>query len=128
MTVPRILLLSLVLVAYVGSALYGFRITLLARERTATVATPETPTTPVDVVTTEVEQEPVNDKPLAHETRTQAKQVASNKVVARPRDKESDPTREAIKSFQNTAELLTARLGSDVVAQLDLERSNESER
>jgi hypothetical protein len=115
----RTLLLSLLLAGYVGAAVYQIHLILLARQRMVeTAAASEKPTTSIDVVAPELKPEPVNSKPLAAQTGSlKKKHVVGDKVVERRvAQPASDSTRDAIKSFQETTELLTARLDPDVLS------------
>jgi hypothetical protein len=123
----RTLLLSLLLAAYVGAAVYQIHLILLARQRMVeTAAASEKPT--IDVVAPELKPEPVNSKPLAAQTGSlKKKHVVGDKAVERRvAQPASDRTRDAIKSFQETTELLTARLDPDVTSQLSLDPSEPS--
>jgi hypothetical protein len=125
----KTLLLCLLLAAYMGAAVYQIKIILVARQpMIEDSASPENPTTSTDVVTAELKQNPINSKPLAHETRNLKKKqaVKENGVQRSSADSMGDSTREAIKSFQKTAELLTARLDPAVASHLDLELADSS--
>jgi hypothetical protein len=130
MKAGRTLLLFLLFAGAIGSTFFLLQSTLLARQRIVeNAASVEKPTTAIDVVTTESKRKPVSiNKPFATETGSlKTKQVVRDKFVERRgAEATTDRTREAIKSFQETAELLTARFDLDVISGLGLEVSETS--